>query len=38
MSRSRPKDFYDYGEDFPMEEQVTELVELFAKTSHRAAE
>ena len=33
--KPRPWDFYDYGEGFPMEDQVAVLVELFAKTKHR---
>ena len=32
---SKSQAYYDYGEGFPFEDQVTELVELFAKTKRR---
>ena len=32
---SRPKAYYDHGADFPMEDQVAELVEKFAKFKNR---
>jgi hypothetical protein len=33
----KPKAYYDHGEDFAMEDQVSTLVELFAKTKRRPA-
>ncbi len=33
----KPKGYYDRGEDFPMEDQVAFLVEMFAETKRRDA-